>query len=116
MARPDDRDDEPRDFLAVRAPRSLHITPQTPRGWRASLYWVLALLAPHVPLTISAILLDNTPQETWVLIAVAPILVLNGLTVWAMIRWMLNRADILSSDGTATSGRRRGSGSDPRAR
>ncbi len=98
MTRREDPYAEPKDFLAVRAPYSLQITPATPRGWRATLLWVLALLVPHIFLTVWAIAVDETPQEKWVLIALLPILAVNGLTVWAMIRWMLARAEVVTPD------------------
>jgi hypothetical protein len=97
-----------KDFLAVRGPRSLHITPQTSRGWRLGAYWLLPIVVPHIALMIWAMSVDDTPQETWVLIAVAPLLLLNGLTIWAMIVWMLRRADVVSPADVraAASGRR----------
>lgn len=92
------RDFKPRDFIAVKGPGRLQIRPQTPRGWRMTLVWTVALLAPHVPLTVLAVWVDDTPREIWVLLCLAPVLLINGLTIWAMIRWMLNRAEIVSPE------------------
>ncbi len=94
-----DRRGEPRDFIAVKGPGRLQIRPQTPRGWRMTLFWILALIAPHLPLTLLAVRVDDTPQEIWALICIAPVLLINGLTIWVMIRWMLNRAEIVSPEG-----------------
>jgi hypothetical protein len=94
-----DRNDSagpPRDFLAVKGPHTLQVTPQTPRGWRLMAAWIAALLVPHVPFLVWAATLDDTPEEFWVFIGLVPLLLLNALTVWAMIRWMLARATIVS--------------------
>jgi hypothetical protein len=90
--------DAPRDFIAVRAPWTLSITPQTGRGWRALFVWIGAILAPHLPLVLWAAAVDGTADEKWVMIALVPLLILNGLTVWAMIRWMLKRADVVTAE------------------
>lgn len=97
MARRNDNS-EPRDFLAVKGRFSLHITPQTPRGWRALIGWTIAVILPAVPLVILGIMVDGTPQERWVGWAIVPSLVATGLIIWAMIRWTLARADIVTPE------------------
>lgn len=88
----------PKDFLAVRSGRwSLHISPQTPRGWGLLFLWTLALIAPTVPLAIAGAWLDETPYEIWVLAGMVPVFLLTGLIIWLMVRWMLARADIITS-------------------
>ena len=98
MARRNDRSDEPKDFLAVKGRFTLSITPQTPRGWLLGAAWVAAIILPYLPFSIWSASLDGTPQEHWIGITVVPMLLLTGLTVWAMIRWTLARADIVSPE------------------
>ncbi|GEM_PF-587989 len=103
-------DDEDMDYIAIKGPFMLKITPRTARGWRGLILWTLALLAPYVPYTIFAIGVDDTPQEYWAVVLLVPLLLLTALTIWAMCRWMLKRAIILSPDELADVARNRGKG------
>jgi hypothetical protein len=87
---------QPKDFLAVKGKFSLHITPQTPRGWRMGAVWTLAIILPSIAVGIVGLFVDGTPQERWIGWAVVPSLIATGLIIWSMIRWMLARADIIS--------------------
>jgi uncharacterized membrane protein YhaH (DUF805 family) len=98
MARRNDTESKLKDFIAFKSARSLQIKPQTPRGWWTGLIWTLILLAPSVPLVMLTAWVDETPQEIWVLYAVLPHLLLTGLIAWAMIRWMMARAEIMQRD------------------
>lgn len=96
MSRRNDPNAEIEDFIAIKGPWTLKITPQTPRGWRAALMWMLILLAPTLPYLALAIWVDDTPREIWAIWMLIPLLLLNGLTIWAMIRWTLKRATIVT--------------------
>lgn len=90
--------DEPKDFFAVKGRFTLHISPQTPRGWWLGALWTLGIMLPAVPLIIFGAMVDGTPQEPWIGLAVLPFLLLMGVMIWVMIRWMLARADIVSPE------------------
>lgn len=98
MTRRGSENEERRDFLAVKSRFMLSITPQTPHGWLTGAAWTAAIILPYIPYSIWAAMLDDTPQEHWVGIAMLPMLLLTGLTIWAMVRWMLARADIISPE------------------
>jgi hypothetical protein len=89
---------KPKDFLAIKGPWSLSITPQTPRGWRLFGVWTAILLLPTLPLALFAAAVDDTAREHWVLIATVPFLIIMGLLAWTMTRWMLARSDIVRPD------------------
>lgn len=98
MSRRNAPHDEAMDYVAIKGPFTLRITPRTARGWRGSIVWMLILLAPYVPYTIFASHVDDTPREYWAIIAMGPMLLLTALSIWAMCRWMLKRAIILTPD------------------
>lgn len=107
---------EPGDFIAIRGTWTLKIVPRTARGRIAAVLWVLLLMLPYVPFILLAVWVDGTPRETWVLWALGPMLLLTALTSWAMIRWMLARATILSPEDfeALARSRRPGGGRTPR--
>ena len=112
MARRNDMNDEPRDFLAIKGPGRLKIEPQTKRGWLLGGLWTLLVLLPTVPLVILGAHVDDTPQEYWALLALIPHLALTGLIAWAMVRWMLARADVVTTEELKDFIRQRRDGSD----
>ncbi len=85
-----------KDFIAFKGPMTLKITPRTARGRRAGMLWTLVLLLPAAPFMLLAMAVDDTPREHWALIAIVPLLIAEGLLIWAMTRWMLARAEVIS--------------------
>lgn len=96
MTRHTDEADPPRDFLAIKGRFTLNVTPQIPRGWLTGAAWTAAIILPYIPLGLWSASLEGTPRESWILAGVLPVMILTGLTIWAMIRWILARADIVS--------------------
>lgn len=96
MARRYEPEQERKDFLALKGPWFfLKIKPQTPYGWWATLVWTLIIMAPALPYVLLARSVEGTPEQSWALYALAPWLLLMGLTIWASVRWMLERAEIV---------------------
>lgn len=106
MARRNDMS-EPSDFLAVKGKFSLHITPQTRRGWLSLLAWIVAVILPTIPLIILGVIVDDTPQEYWVGWAIVPSFAGTGVVIWAMTRWMLARADVVTPEDLKDAARSR---------
>jgi hypothetical protein len=77
------------------------ITPRNAAGWRAFGLWMVAAMAPALAFTPFAITLEDTPQEHLVLWATIPLLLIMGVIIFAMIRWMKARSQIIDVNAVA---------------
>ena len=99
MVRRYEPEQDKKDFLALKGPSFLlSIRPQTAFGWWTGLGWTLIVLAPTLPFTMFAQSVKGTPQESWMLYAFPLHLLATGLAIWAMVRWMLDRAEVVKVD------------------
>ena len=84
--------DEDKPFVCYKQGWSMKIVPRNAAGWRAFWLWIL-LLVPLIGIFIAT--LATEPGETLELVFVALFLALTGIWVFAMIRWMLARSEVV---------------------
>jgi hypothetical protein len=105
--------DEDKPFICYKQGWSMKIVPRNAAGWRAFGLWMASLI-PMIAVFAAAMATD--PGETLEIVFVVAFLALTGAWVFAMIRWMLARSEIVDlaelmelkrrKDGSTPSGRR----------
>jgi hypothetical protein len=90
--------DEDKPFICYQQGWNIKIMPRNAAGWRAFGLWMLAILMPTFAMIPLAARLDDTPYEYIVVWATVPFLLVMGVTIFAMIRWMKARSEIVDLD------------------
>ena len=98
--------DEDKPFIAYRQGKwNLKIVPRSAAGWRAFGVWLALLMLLTVGFTaLVASDPDNSVFAIWLTVG---FLIVVGLWIWAMIRWMLARSEIIDLDELLAAKRRR---------
>ncbi len=90
-----------KDFVAHKGRMGVKITPQTARGWRYFILWMIGLMLPLVPFVVLSIMVNDTPNEHYVFWALGPSLLLTFGGIWVMTRWMLARSEVIDMNEIA---------------